>query len=178
MTAALVAILRKAHTTSLRKRCKLLGLLLSITQDVAGSRGMFTQVQHELKRSAGRHVQLTTDVHDDLKAWRKLVRSLASRPAHLRKLEPFPPTWIGTNNASGSGMGGVCQYLEGQYFVWRYPFSLITQAHLVSSSNPTVDVTIKYLNIGALLMQLLLFTPRMAPLAHIHTYVDDTAAQG
>ena len=27
-------------------------------------------------------------------------------------------------------------------------------------------------------MQLLIFTPMMAPLAHIHTYVDDTAAQG
>ena len=48
----------------------------------------------------------------------------------------------------------------------------------MSSSNPTVDVTIKDPDIGALLMHLLIFAPRMVPLAHIHTYVNNTAAQG
>ena len=51
---------------------------------------MFTRVQHALKRVTGRHVQLTADVYDDLKAWRELVRSLARRPTHLRKLQHFP----------------------------------------------------------------------------------------
>ena len=31
---------------------------------------------------------------------------------------------------------------------------------------------------GALLMQLLLFAPKMAPLVHIHTYVNNTVALG
>ena len=48
----------------------------------------------------------------------------------------------------------------------------------MSSSNPKVDVTINNLKLGALLMQILIFVPSMAPLAHIHTYVDKTAAQG
>ena len=65
---------------------KLPELLCSITPAVAGSRGMFTRVQHALKRVAGRHVQLTADVHYELEAWRKIVRSLASRTTHLRKL--------------------------------------------------------------------------------------------
>ena len=47
----------------------------------------------------------------------------------------------------------------------------------MSSSNSTGDVTTNNFKIGALLMQILLFAPRMASLAHIHTYVDNTAAQ-
>ena len=54
----------------------------------------------------------------------------------------------------------------------------MTQSRLVSSYNPKGDVPINYLELGALLVQILIFTPRMAPLAHIHTYVDNTAAQG
>ena len=49
---------------------------------------------------------------------------------------------------------------------------------MVSYSNPTEYVTINDLEIRALLMQLLIFSPRMAPLAHIHTYINNTAAQG
>ena len=83
---------------------------------------------------------------------------------------------MGKTNASGSGMGGVFQDPEGQYFVWHSPFPTATQSQLVSYSNPKGYVTINYLGLGAILMQLLLFDPRMAPLAHIHTYVNNTAA--
>ena len=48
---------------------------------------------------------------------------------------------------------------------------------MLSSSNPTGDVKIKNPDLGALLMQLLIFAPRMAPLAHIHAYVDNMMAQ-
>ena len=34
------------------------------------------------------------------------------------------------------------------------------------------------LELGALLMQLLIFHPRMTPLAHIHAYIYNTVAQG
>ena len=72
--AALAAIPRKARTTSLRKWRKVMGMLRIITPVVYVSRGMFTRVQYDLKRVEGRQVQLTTDVHNKLKAWRELVR--------------------------------------------------------------------------------------------------------
>ena len=75
-------------------------------------------------------------------------------------------------------MGGLCGDPEGQYFVWKFPFSLATQARLVSSSNPTGDATINDLELGALLMQILIFAPRIEPLAHIHTYINNTEAKG
>ena len=177
MGATLAATPRKAHSTSLSKWHKLLGLLLSITPEVAGSRCMFTRVQHALKIVTGRHTQLTADVHNDLEAWRKLFRSLARWPTHLRELQPFPPTWIGTTDSPGSRMGGVCQDPDGQYFVWKYPFSLATQARLMPYSKPNGDVTINNLELGVLLMQLLIFVPRMVPLAHIYTYVNNTESQ-
>ena len=100
--AALAAITRKAHSTSLPKWRKLLGLLrrllgllFGITPAVSRSRGMFTQVQHTLKRETRRHAQLTADVKNELEAWRKLVCSLASQPTHLRKLQPSPPHGLG-----------------------------------------------------------------------------------
>ena len=65
--AALAAVPGKTRTTSLIKWRKLQGILCSITQAVSGSRRMFTRVQHALKRVAGMHVQLTTDVHNELK---------------------------------------------------------------------------------------------------------------
>ena len=48
---------------------------------------------------------------------------------------------------------------------------------MVSSSNPKGDVTINYPDIAALLLQILLFAPRMPPLMHIDTYVNEIAAQ-
>ena len=48
----------------------------------------------------------------------------------------------------------------------------------MSSSNPNVDVTINDLDLRALMMQILIFSPSMAPLFYIHTYVNNTAEQG
>ena len=56
VAAALAAIPREAQNNSLCKWRKLLGLLRSITPAVNGSRGMFTRLQHALKRASGRHV--------------------------------------------------------------------------------------------------------------------------
>ena len=64
VAAALAANPRKAHSTSLWKWRKILGLLRIITLAVTGLRGMFARVQHDLKRETGRHVQITADVQD------------------------------------------------------------------------------------------------------------------
>ena len=82
---------------------------------------MFTCVQHALTKASSQHVDLTADIHDELDTWRDLVRRLASRTTHLHKLDPSPPTWIRSTNASITGMGGFFWDPEGQYLVWRSP---------------------------------------------------------
>ena len=47
----------------------------------------------------------------------------------------------------------------------------------MSSSNPKGDLAINDLELGVLMMQILLFAPRMDSLAHIHTYINNTAEQ-
>ena len=89
------AIPRKAHCTPLHKWRKLLVLLFRITPAVSGLRGMFTWVQHSLKRATGGHDQLTADVHNKMEDWRKLVYILSSQTTQLRKLQPFPPHELG-----------------------------------------------------------------------------------
>ena len=69
--------------------------------------GMFTRFQHALKSAVGRQFHLTSDVHDELETWHKLVRSLSSRATHLHDLQHLIPTWMGRTNTSGYGMGGV-----------------------------------------------------------------------
>ena len=135
-------------------------------------------MQHALTGASGRHFQLTADVHNKLEVWRDLVCSLASSPTYLCELQPFSPTWMGNKNSSGSGIGGFYRDPEGQYFICYSTFYTSTQARRVSSSNPTRDAKINDLELGALLIQILIFAPRMAPLAHIHTYINNTAAHG
>ena len=171
MADALAAIPRTVNTTSLRKWRKILVMLRSITPAVAGYRGMFTQVQHALKRYTGRHIHLTSDVNNDMEACRELVCSLASPPTSVSYNLP-PPHGLGIPMNQGPKWEG---YDDTQRANTLFG---VTQERLVYSSNPTRDVTINDLELGAMLIQLLLFAPRMAPLSHILTYVDNTASQG
>ena len=125
---------------------------------------MFTRLQHSLCQAQGGWFPLSTTVQDKLRSWGKLVHELAARPTHLCKLDPFIPTWERATDASGAGIGRVCQEPKGHWFVWMSPCSKATQARLVTDTNPTEDGTIKDLNIAALLAQVQLFAPNMAPL--------------
>ena len=84
------------------------------------------QVQHALIVAKSRRVPLTSTMHGILHTWGRLLASLERRITHLREIPPFPPSWFGAADASGTGMGGVCQYNSGQWFVWHAPFSAAT----------------------------------------------------
>ena len=123
----------------------LLGLLRSITPAVAGAHGMFTRLKHALRQVCGRWVHLSPAVQDNLSVWSQCVQELVDRPTCLHDIYPFSPTWEGATDASETGMGGVCQDPGGQSFVWCYPFSMDTQAIIVT------DMTINDLEITTLL---------------------------
>ena len=74
--------------------------------------------------------------------------------------------------------GGSTETRKANTFFWCTPFYPATHPRLDSSCNPNEDATINDLELGALLMQLLIFSPRMKLLVHIHNYVDNMAAQG
>ena len=112
--AVLDAIPAALHQVSLRKWWHLLGLLRSITLAVSGAKGTFTRLQHTLHQARGIWVQLSSTVHNELSAWHQIFQELAAWPTHLQDLDPFPLTWEGATDASGTGMGGAYQTPDGQ----------------------------------------------------------------
>ena len=96
---------------------------------------------------------------------------------HLSKLNHFTLTWEGATDASGTVMGGICQYPEVQWFVWRSPFYSEMQSILVSDNTPKEGATINNLELAALLTQVHLSSPNMYTFSHICTSVDNTTAQ-
>ena len=138
---------------------------------------MLTRLQHALKTTKGHWINLTTPVHKELTVWCHLVTSLATRPTHLQEIRPHPPTWIGATDASLTGMGGVCYSPSGDWHVWWLTFSTVIRAHILTDENPNGYLTINDLELAAYIAHLHLLAPRMAPLEHISTGVDITAAE-
>ena len=74
-------------------------------------------------------------------------------------------------------MGGVCYSPHGDWHVWRLIFSTAIRAHILTDDNPNGFLTINDLELAAYISHMHLFAPRMAPLEHISTGVDNTTAE-
>ena len=74
-------------------------------------------------------------------------------------------------------MGGVCRSPNGDWHVWKLPFSTAIRAHIPMDANPTRFLTINDLELAAYIAHLHLFAPCMAPLENIYTGVDNTATE-
>ena len=166
-----------ASRCSQRRWHKLIGTPWSTVPAIAGAAGIFTRLQLALKRENGRRINLTTHLKEELTVWRHLVASLATRPTHIREIRPHPPTWIGATDASLTGMGGVFHSPNGDWHVWQLTFSTAIHANFLTDKNPTGFLTINDLKLAAYITHLHLFAPRMAPLKHISTGVDNTTAE-
>ena len=106
-----------------------------------------------------------------------MVASLSIRPTHLREIRLHPPTWIGATGAFLTGIGGVCYNPSGEWHVWRLTFSTAIRANILANKNPQGFLTINDLELAAYISHLHIFSPRMAPLEHIETGVDNTATE-
>jgi hypothetical protein len=93
-------------TVSLKQWQKLLGELRSMSLAIPGSRGCFSFLQDALKPNLNK-VHITTLVRDQLQDFLWLARDVAARPTHLAEVVPSAPTYLGSMDASKSGMGGV-----------------------------------------------------------------------
>ena len=74
-------------------------------------------------------------------------------------------------------MGGVCHSPNGDWHIWRLTFSTAIRANMITDKNPTGFLAINDLELAAYIAHLHLFAPRMAPLEHISTGVENTAAE-
>ena len=70
----------------------------------------------------------------------QLSNSIGDHPTRLGEIVPDTPVCIGAHDAVGQGAGGVW-FTPDRNLVWRARFPPDIIARLVSSDNPTGDIT-------------------------------------
>jgi hypothetical protein len=131
---------------ALNKWQQVLGKLRSMALAIPAAIGLFSVLQEALKSSDGSRVRLTQHMHAFLQDFRWLVKDVGARPTKIDELIPDAnPSTRSACDASGTGQGGVHFVLlpDGTTLplLWRSRWPHHLSARLVSSSNPTPDVT-------------------------------------
>jgi hypothetical protein len=152
---------------STRKWHRLLGELRSMCLALPGGRGLFSHLQFALRTADNKRVRLTPSVQHAVADWLILARSVASRPTHLSELFPGPATFVGAHDASLQGMGGVWFPPDdtSPCIAWRWPLPSHLQHRLVTSDNPSGDISNSDLELAG-------------HLAHLHVLADAVPLSG
>jgi hypothetical protein len=100
---------------------------------------------------------------------RQLVTTLAARPTHVREILPaHDPDYIGYYDASAFGAGSV--WFSGTSpvpeTVWRLQWQLDITAAFIPESNPTGSLKKLYLEMAAVVLQLIVLEPLGVPSMH------------
>ena len=179
LNKALVAIPRDTHRCSKKKWQCFIGLLRITVPAIAGAHDMFIRIQRALRVSTVQRVSITSAFHDELNLWRHLIVSLAENPTHLWEIRPDKPEWIGATDKSLEAMGGVCFIPTREWNFWRLAMDSYTKHHLLTDDNPGRYLTINDIELVAYVAHLHFFALKIPPpLDHIHTPVDNMAAEG
>jgi hypothetical protein len=146
-------------SVSRRKWQQVLGELRSMAVALPGSRGMFSQLQAVLLHSTNPkphdRLPLTQSTHDALDDFRWIADSVASRPTRWGELVPQAnPEYLGAEDASGQGMGGVwfpppVQAKKQPPLLWRHRFAADTTSNVISFKNPRGALTNSDLELAA-----------------------------
>jgi len=123
---------------------QLLGKLRSMVLALPGGRGLFSTLQENFCHRETKHrLRLRSAMHDFLNDFRWLARDLISLPTSMLELVPSTPTYVGSCDALGQGMGGIwlppTTSLPG--LLWQTPFPTHIRRNLVSAQNPTGSIT-------------------------------------
>jgi hypothetical protein len=159
----------------------LLGKLQHAALAMPAGKSILTPLHKFVEEGKDKHILYFANrpiVLEALRDIRILLREMTSRPTHVRELVPDLPAYIGFCDACKRGAGGV--WLSGSKnlhpVVWRLAWPTDITARLVSSSNPTGDLTINDLEMAGLLLQYLVLE-LLVPLKHQHVaaWCDNTS---
>jgi len=113
------------------------------------ARGLFSQMQLALRTDSKHCINLSKGVHAALDDFRYLHKDIANRPTRLQEIVPLDPVMTKYNDTSGFACGGVVipnntavsRNKKCNPILLRASFPKAIQKRLVSSKNPTGDVT-------------------------------------
>lgn len=153
----LVTTYQGRKRASLKEWRKLLGELRSMAIALPGSAGLFTHMQAALVQAGqNSRIRITKSVRDELADWSWLLASLGERPTSIAEVVKKPAAFHGECDAAKSGMGGLCfsmRHPTAAPLLWRSQFPADTQARVVSSDNPTGDITNSDLELAGVVAQ-------------------------
>ena len=140
----LASIPHYQRRTSTKKWQSLIGELRSMVLAIPSGIGLFTQLQSVLTSHTLDHrLILTEAVHHQLDDLRWLVAELTSRPTRWGEIVDSDPAFLGSVDASGTGMGGVWIHTQAIHnpIIWRQRFPPSVTARLVTTDLPSGDLT-------------------------------------
>lgn len=179
---SITAILRAKRCTNTELQ-SMLGKLQHLSLAIPGSKSLLGPVYKKINnnRNARRHfvsIPRTSYEYSLLYDYRALIKLVGARPTHCAQLVMGLPGYIGFCDACKYGAGGV--WLAGSNYlhptVWRIAWPPDIVARLVSTSNPTGDITINDLEMAGLLLQYLILE-QLVDLKHQHSacWIDNTS---
>lgn len=133
--------------TSRRKWQQLVGELRSMALAIPGGRGLFSQLQSVLtyptQPRPNDRLALTPAVHDQLADLLWLAQALGARPTRWAEVVDTTPAFLGTTDASGTGMGGVWLDPSRRHppLYWRYRYPAGLASKLVTADHRGGTVT-------------------------------------
>jgi hypothetical protein len=152
--ATLLSDFMALSRTSRKKWQQLLGELRHMATAIPGARYLFSILQHVLVQQPGPRVRLSHLVKQSLQDWGVLATELATEQTPIQSLVPTPPTFLGTVDASGSGLGGCWIPTPlaptTSAYIFRQAFPAHIQQELVSVANPSGSITNSDLELAAL----------------------------
>ena len=99
-------------------------------------------------------MRLSHLVKQSLQDWGVLATELATEQTPIQSFVPTPPTFLGTVNASGNGLGGCWIPTPlaptTSVYIFRQAFPAHIQQELVSADNPSGSITNSDLELAAL----------------------------
>jgi hypothetical protein len=143
--------------TSRKKLYSLLGELRYMLTSIKGASYLFSILQSPLvKQPNATRIRIPPIVHQALQDWQCITTALSLVPVPITSLVPRAPAFVGAVDASQQGIGGfwlpTVHTPDFQPTVFRCPFPSEISARLVSSSNPTGDLTNSDFELAALVL--------------------------
>ena len=134
---------------------KLSGELRSIAPALLGAQGLFSVLQHSLKKADRHRVRITPRGLHMAHDFRAIADSLRDRPTRLQELVLHTPAFVGACDACQSDMDGVWFRNTGtaptQPMLWRSRFPSSVQQTLVTSDHPHGTLSISDLELAELI---------------------------
>jgi hypothetical protein len=144
-------------STSRRRWYRLLGELRHMSTAIPGAAYLFSILQSVLvDQPQSSRLRLRPIVKESLHDWQTLANQLHSKPVPIASLVPRAPHLLGATDASALGVGSF--WVPTHYghpatpMVFRAPFSDKIRQRLISTSNPTGNLTNSDFELAALVL--------------------------